>query len=340
MDTHSLTDEQIYWQLVDALGAQVASDGEAHCTCPACSKEAKRGQTHFSFSLRGGKCMVCGQGWGLRSLARQVLGNVPDKYMPKSQRKVPPKRARIFDVDGWERLLGEYGQDGRYDWEAYAPTLSDAVRRERGMTVGTMLAGTSKCRHRRLILPLRVGGTLVGIRSRAIDCDCGKWLSALGTRSVLYNGARLLCPGTPQPDDVGDASGKWRARGTWLWIVENPVDAVLIENQVSGASAVATLGVSMWRDGWTTLVRDCSALGVIVAYDNDAPGNVTPGCAGMIARSWGEEHPSEPPANGNRLVNRLLEAGVKARLFTWPAGTPLKADLGDTLRKKPWKVGT
>ena len=49
MDAGSRTDEQIYWQLVDALGAQVAGNGEAHCACPACGKEAKRGQTHFSF---------------------------------------------------------------------------------------------------------------------------------------------------------------------------------------------------------------------------------------------------------------------------------------------------
>lgn len=38
------------------------------------------------------------------------------------------------------------------------------------------------------------------------------------------------------------------------------------------------------------------------------------------------ETPPEP--HGPQIANDLLQAGVRASVYRWPAGTPAKADLG------------
>jgi hypothetical protein len=164
------------------------------------------------------------------------------------------------------------------------------------------------------MVPLYEDGEIVGIRGRSLGCDCGKWLSPGGSRCVLYNAEHLS-----------------RVAGKVLWILENPIDALMLELRVSQSVAVATLGVSLWQDDWTERVVGCGAKRVIVSYDFDMPGNG----GGKVGReAWLATHDKLIVPNGVKLCNRLLEAGVRAMLFPWPEDTPLHTDIGDVLAGK------
>jgi len=185
---------------------------------------------------------------------------------------------------------------------------------------------TSKCSHRRLQVPLIERGQVVGFRSRSVGCDCAKWLSPAGSRTLLYNGERL----TRGPYyGMGFALNAWVPHGDVLYIIENPVDAILLEHNSPEVYAVATLGVTMWQPEWTELVVRARPAMVVVAYDNDRPGNG----GGIPGRdAWLRDHPKDIVPNGVKLVNALLTAGVNARLFPW-ADSPLKADIGDLITR-------
>ncbi len=293
------------------LGVQPDRRGEAHYQCPECGKEVKRGQVHFSFSERGAACMVCGYRASLPKLAR-AWGLVDDsRPLPAPTPAPRPRPARRRATD-WGALAAQYaGNPRRLEaWASYKP-LPEAVIAARRLGLGAFPRYLSKCQHERLMVPLFESGKCVGIRGRSLGCDCGKWLSPLGSKCTLYNTEHLR-----------------QALGKVLFIVENPIDALMLEQLRGDVVAVATLGVSMWQDAWTSLVAECGAKSVIVAYDFDVPGNGG-GEAGRMA--WLAKHGKLITPNGIRLVNRLLEAGAPARLFPWPEDTPLGTDIGALL---------
>ena len=115
--------------------------------------------------------------------------------------------------------------------------------------------------------------------------------------------------------------------GQVVVIVENPIDAILIE-QTTDWLAVATLGVTVWKEEWTQALKANSPHLVVIVYDNDIAGNTT---NDDFRSHWLEKNPKAqqaPMPNGMRLSNTLNAAGVKAMVYRWPNNTPEKSDVG------------
>lgn len=303
--------------------------GEAHVDCPWCGKEAKRGQTHFSFSERGAHCWVCGRSSSLIGLAQKIEGGID---VPSETRYTPKRRKpRRWDVlDHGPRLFAEYSrhQSRWHLWSNYASAIATESIVSAHLGVGAYPQWGSKCRHERLQVPLLCNGKVVGFRGRALECGCDKWLGPAGNPSkFLYNGATLL-PAQTWGAALGERCYIGDCHipniGERVWIVENPIDALLIAQ--NGERAVATLGVTIWHDAWTALLRGHD---VLVTYDNDAPGN---GGGQKGVAQWIAAHPgAAPPLNGQRLASCLVRAGIRAVAWEWREA-PLKTDVGDLLR--------
>ena len=281
------------------------SKGEVWIACPNCGAKGR----HCSFSVRGCFCVKCGFKPSLKSLADRL--GLPDNrpYIPPVER-VTPRPAAPKPWQARATLLAEnYAQapGAKQIWQKYKRLNPITVINHR---LGLGILPACACRHPRLIVPLyRKDGKCVGFRGRRIACDCPqKWISPAGSEMVLYN-AESVEAGQP------------------VTIVENPIDALMLGERW-GEIAVATLGVSIWKGGYTDLIRKASE--VTVAFDNDAPGNAT---RGDIVWAWEKLHPGvKAPQCGVKLTNRLLSEGVNARPYDWgeaPAGT----DWGDVLCK-------
>ncbi len=300
--------KDLFWALCRHLGVEPDRRGESHCTCPACGKQAKRGSVHFSFGVNGGFCFVCQFKCSLHTLAAHYG---LDDAAPVEPRPARPPRHRYdvleHDPDDLARRYAAQ-PEAVEQWQAYKPLSVETIRRYQ-LGYGVFPAHSSQCTHPRLIVPLFAGGRCVGFRGRSTGCACPKWLSPGGSRMVLYN--------------AHDVTGKL------LWVVENPVDALLLEAYDARCAAVATLGVTIWTDEYTELVRP--ARKVVVAYDADAPGNGG-GRAGREA--WLATHDRLIEPNGVKLVNRLLAAGIRAVLFPWPEGTPVHTDIGALIAER------
>jgi hypothetical protein len=316
---------------------------EFHTACPWCGKEAKRGQHHFSFSEDGGFCFVCKGGCRLHKLAALYLGAdaVPVR-VPQVRRAAAPKKNYAWQRDA--SLVGRYVSHGAASkqWAKYKP-LPEATRL--GYRLGFGVLPASRCKVARLVVPIFTGGKLRALRGRGVkrrECqhhdaglcragrgdpvECPKWLPAAGSQTLLYNGGRLLHPERRDQGGamrLGDAVGGLDVRGRVLFIVENPVDALLVE-AFTEAAAVATLSVSYWQAGWGVALRDCGAAAIFIAFDNDVPGNGNTPAAWELWRAGG--HKDIKPG-GVRLFEKLTSVGVKAQLFDW-SGYPAKYDIG------------
>lgn len=296
--------------LCQHLNVQPDRRGECHVECPACGKEPKRGQTHFSFSERGGHCFVCDLDISLKALAAHhgIEGDAPIQPIERAEK--PKREAPALDFD---YLALKYSDYPRLisAWNDYK-VLPERIIRENNLGYGIFPRHSSRCGHYRLIVPIYDQHRCIGLRGRAIDCHCGRWLSPAGSQMFLYNWQTLK-----------DAQGKL------LFIVENPIDALVMELVNDGIKAVATLGVSIWQDEYTQMIVDAKPLRAIVAHDHDIPGN---GGTPEMQRDWADEHHGKMPEPGGvKVVNKLLRAGVKALLFPWPDETQPKTDMGNVL---------
>lgn len=280
-----------------------------HADCPFCGKLAQRGQTHFSYSPAGYKCFVCGGGGSLMMLARrlgQEVTAVPIAPKPK------PSHKTAAWLDDAPRLVTRYTAHPQRVawWQAHKPVSEDVVL-TRNLGVGVL--PSSQCRHPRLILPVYdEAGRVVCLRGRRLDCDCPKWLAAGGWSLgslPLYNLAALPIGGV-------------------LWIVENPVDALMI-GQFTPYTGAATLSVSYWRDEWGAAIAEKRPSLVVVAYDNDLPGNGGAWLRAEMIQAWnnGDKQRPLPKAAGVELSNRLQRSGINAVLYDWKDSRP-KADIG------------
>jgi len=264
-----------------------------------------------------------------------VGGQPPKETLPRKIARRPARPKANFAQWEPESLVTRYEHHpARFGlWWDYAPTLEPETIAAYRLGVGILPKGSSKCFHERLIVPLIVDGTVVGMRTRSLGCDCGaNWLSPLGSRMILYNGRRLEAS-----SDLGNCDGERPVRDNVLFITENPIDALLLEQKYAHVCAVATLGVSMWRETWTPLVKAAKPLVTIVAYDNDWAGNVTAEHREAITTAWrGKANRAwaPMPEQGNKLVERLQSAGIRTELFPWgqDPSMPIGADLGDLLR--------
>lgn len=294
------------WYAELCAGLQVAPDrkGEVWLKCPSCGKDNR----HFSFGPRGAKCFHCGYQPSLYALFQALLGGRPILAAPRPE--VPPVKPRAWQRQALALALDFAQTPGAAAaWKRYKP-LDDTAIRVGMLGLGVWPGGLwdskhHQCAHRRLIVPLFSGSDVVGFRCRAFECGCTKWLSPAGTRLVLY-GAESIQPGRP------------------LTILENPADRWLVDSHW-GEPAVATLGVTVWKDSYTAQLRRAAPSQVCVAYDNDASGNATDPA---ILAEWAENHPNvAPPLAGFKLVKALRAAGFDAWPFDW-AGYPAGADIG------------
>ena len=295
----------IFARLVAAYGCEPDKRGEVHVDCPWCGKPPQRGQVHFSFSEAGCYCFVCGNGGSLAKLA-QAVGMIKDDRPipapPKKTKPAPPKPYFWQSETTLQYITRLPVEERHRRWQVYKPVTLEMVE---AYNLGVGVLPFSRCKHERLLVPLLENGNLVGIRGRRIGCDCPKWLSPAGNRTVLYNADRIQA-------------------GKPVFIVENAVDALLFTAMIA-IPAVATLSISYWKDEWLELLRPAGL--VVVAYDNHLPGN------GGGKSEWLATHPHDIEPAGIRLVNKLNAAGIKARLFDWK-DAPVGTDIGDLLKNR------
>ncbi len=321
----------LFERLAQKLGIEPRSDGELHVECPNCGKPPKPGQTHFSIYRRDGEsfghCFVCGFSAGPQKLAKLYLDGetpAPTSRPKRKQSASTPKRYWWQDhpSDTLARMTRLSVDERLAHWQRYKPITRAMVERYQ-LGYGTLplmeswrggFRPASKCTHDRLLVPLFEDGHLVGVRGRAIDCDCGKWLSPAGNKAVLYN-AEALTPGCT------------------VVIVENAIDALLLTHVTAPhIIGVATLSVSYllprgdtWtRPGWIAQLHAARPKGILVWYDNHRPGN------GNGKREWLAEHKTDIMPNGVKLVNGLLREGFDARLYDWKGGEHGQ-DVGDII---------
>lgn len=182
-------------------------------------------------------------------------------------------------------------------WQQYKAVTEEQITAY-GLGVGRFPAYTSACSHDRLTVPItRPDAGIVGFRGRAFQCDCKSWLTPKGSRMFLFNWEALA-----------------QVKGQPLFIVENPIDALLLKAK-KNTIAVATLGVTIWKAEYTELIKTANPSKIVVAFDNDRPGN---GAGEAGKRKWIAEHGRDIMPNGLRLVNHLLSQGLPCvYLFDW-----------------------
>jgi hypothetical protein len=328
--------DNLFARLVSFTHGEVDRTGECHIPCPACGHPSSPRNPHASFDAEHGfHCFVCGQGYSLPGLAKAV-GLDDNTYIPPPPTRIekPVKNAPSWLKNAQDYLDGYTSDLTVYDrWQAYKPLDPDLIRAYR-LGVGVLPPYSSRCPHPRLIVPLLAGGEIRGFRGRSLGCDCGKWLSAstmADWTKFLFNGGCLVQDqATARERNLGYSNSGY-ARGETLLILENPADAILAEQKL-GVWAVATLGVTIWRDDWTQSLIECKPSSIVVGYDADMAGNLrTP----QMEREWLAKNPKArtiPIPNGVRLVNHLLKAGLPASLFRWPKTAPPKCDIGQVLQ--------
>jgi len=319
----------IFSQLCQKYNTIPEIDGEVYVPCPFCGKPSSRQHVHFSFCERGFKCFACGKSGSLAELA-EFLDLASDNWNVIPIRR---KRPRTY---AWPRSASSIAARYHLNEKTHAAWLnykqvSDEMLTQRMLGYGVFPRFSSRCNHERLIVPLICNGLVIGFRGRAIDCECGKWLSPGGSQMVLYNGARLLHPlareRLSKEYDLGDTtSGAW-ARSKILVITENPIDCIMMESYI-GIQAVATLGVAMWRPEWTEILIKAKPRLTIIAYDADVVGN---GGNVDAQAAWIAKHGNLPTPNGVRLRTQLQAQGLNVILWPWPSETPDKMDIGDVI---------
>lgn len=222
----------------------------------------------------------------------------------------PPRRVPYWQKHADRLQRGYVAHPDRHNlWQAYKP-LPEATIEKAGLGVGKLMS--NKCQHDRLIVPVwNDFGRIVCFRGRRIDCDCtddrGKLLN--WTTSAGWNLYDLPLYNAPRPGQQAEI----------IWVVENQIDALMVD-AFTTFRGVATMSTSYWRDAWTDALVEASPKLVIVAYDNDLPGNGGGQQREAMIKKWRLTAPAGAPlpiAHGQVLANILLEAGLPAVLYDW-----------------------
>ena len=302
----------LFDQLCDQLHETPDRKGEVWIDCPSCGKDQK----HFSFNERTGHCFACDYSGSIGQIA--TLLNVADRPAPRAQRRVEPPRPRQWQAAP-ERYLDHYcaALDRVQVWTSYKPLSLESIATWR---LGVGVLPSSRCAHRRLILPVFQAGRVVAFHGRAYrpeDTDA-KWLTAGGSsKQVLFN---LDCI---RP-------------GATVMICENFVDCILAMQVEPSITAVAGGGAS-WQPHWTAQIAERRPARVLVWLDHDLAGNGSRHHHAELIALWRQKNPTAqhiPEPRGPQIANDLLAAGVKASVYEWPRGTPLKQDIGAELMKE------
>lgn len=295
-----------------------STNPQAYVTCPQCHQEGK-----FAFSPKGAHCFrgSCGYSASLWGFANQIgFYQRGGEYISPA---IPSRRDR--PLANWQRdpqaVLDQYisAPDVYERWQKYKPVNLDTIIKYQ-LGVGVLPA--SRCKHKRLIVPLIEGGKIVGFRGRAIDCactadcpdgckvHCPKWLTCGSAKTILFG-----------LDGV--------SRGDIVYWLENMVDAMLVvQTSTHNYKAVAsTAGAGTWKDFIQPMVEKTPAL-VVVALDNDLAGQPTPAARRYLIQQHIAKHGAPPieGLNGIKITNAFLRERTPVHLLRWPDDAPPKAD--------------
>lgn len=300
-------------QLVSRLQAELRRDDRYHADCPFCGKPALKAQKHFSFCEDGYTCWVCDAKGGLQKLAQHIgAGVLTERPAKRAVQSVAPRSWQQRPDYYLSRYTGALDRVTR--WTAYKPLFIESIQRWK---LGVGVLPSSRCKKRRLILPVFDQGRIVAFHGRAYQADDtdAKWLTAGGSsKQVLFN-SDLLRP---------DAT---------VVIVENFVDAILATQAAPDVVAVAGGGAS-WQEAWTAQIAASRPRQVLVWLDHDLAGNGSRHHQAELIAEWKRRNPKAqhiPEPSGPKIANQLLEAGARASLYEWPKGSPLHADIGQSL---------
>jgi hypothetical protein len=301
--------------------------GFYNADCPFCGKPAKPGQNHFGYSYDGRtqsgryNCFVCSARGSLAKLADHLLldtgGYAPIHRVPEPELK-PVARWRSSP----DTLLDRYRNHlHRFDaWRRYKPLMAQTIARfdfGLGRLPFQREDGSWYLSHQEwLTVQLWEDGQLVGLRGRNRTQSGPKWISATGTAYTLW-GVDFVRPGAV------------------TWLCENYVDAAWLMQEHPDWCAVAIGGATTWKPEWADMLAARKPDTVIVALDNDLPGQATGTLRRKLERAWIQQRGTEPPpANGPKIANALQRAGVPAVLFKWPDAAPVKAGLDWVLEQR------
>lgn len=343
-----MADYDAYVRVCDALGVSPRPDGGyVDAPCPKCG-HYRKGTTHFHISAELGRCFACGYKGGTGWVAYDLglsLGETID--LPKPEPKAPkPPAVWQQNPEAWVAEFCRH-PDRVTLWRRYKPVTVDQVHRYQ-LGVGVLPAGTSRCRHERLILPVRYGGVITGFRARRIDGACtidncspdpavrvANWVAAAGSTAALFNADRIA-------ERARALIARQRGlRPLFVSLSENPIDALLIEQHLldsfprGAVDAVGTaiLSVSNYKDEWADLIAAADPRVIVVWLDNDPQGQAIGATRTRLLASYRQSHGGqEPPVvgMGMRWVNELRARRVNAHLLRWPdiPEVPAKADPG------------
>lgn len=318
--------------------------------CPFCGKGNDR-EMHCSYGEifpngdMGFKCFSCGIAQSLPGLYSVMTGQ--DTKRDFVAAKLPPSRERQKPY--WKSNSDEYLRKFRSAgslfeaWYDYRRITPDIVKK---YCLGLGVLPQSRFKDIRLIVPIMQRGEVAMFRGRKITGDGAKWTSSGG-----------VSPADIQLPFVGLIKS-----GDIVFIVENPVDAILVnEFSRDGVSAVAALSTNYWYPHWTSRLKDAKPSLVITAFDNDVAGEgasvdrVVAVARERIAKihdltgerieikgirtsgrgwrvSWvsGDKHgtlPIQAPAGVLRR-NELLRAGISVASMPW-SDEGDKCDIGE-----------
>lgn len=297
----------IYAQLQTHFNVVEDRRGWCHIVCPFCGK----GNRHCAFSARGFRCLVCGAHGSLYKLANHIhMTSDIVRTSPPPQ----PALAVPWLANALTRVIRAMHHPERVArWSAYKP-LTLATLNKHYFGYGRLpFRGHNgqwyESKNEWLIVPLFEKGAIVGLRGRNVNTHGPKWISATGTRHVLW-GLEYVQPGSV------------------VWICENYVDAAWLAQDHPDMCAVALGGATTWRFEWALRLADKKPRLVIVALDNDLAGQAQGKMYDNLRAQWRAAHPDlvEPVwLNGPRIANDLLAVGLTVRLFRWPEHAPAKA---------------
>lgn len=282
--------------------------------CPNCGKPAAKGQTHFGYNEEGAAhCFVCGWKGDLRDVAALLRMEIGE-YVPIERKPKPAPPVARWRMNPSELLRRYKTHPARLaTWQGYKP-LTLATLDKYGFGLGRMpflddYDQWYMSRSEWLTVPLYEDGQLVGLRGRNLSDNGPKWISANGTNYALWNVENVRA-------------------GSVCWLCENYVDAAWLMQTHPDYCAVAIGGATTWRREWADRLYMRNPGLVVVALDNDLPGQAVGPLRAKLVAEWREEHGTEPPeANGPKIANALLSAGLKSVLFRWPENAPVKAGI-------------
>lgn len=308
--------------------------------CPYCGSIRKAGlKANGVF-----KCFVCGKDvrsyddW--QDLAARMAAPMQYTTSKSEQRQPIIKKQLVWQRDPM-RWHSRYTNDRNAvieAWQAYKP-LSEAsiMRAQLGLGIMPPTDNQSNytlgCNHQRLIYANieNADKQATAFRGRRIGCTCtAKWITVKGSDAWLWGSYHMLR----------------LAAGRWVFIVENPIDALLVMQAMPDVIAIAgTAGAGTFP--WVKLVASANPKGALVWLDNDLIGNPTPRTRELLIREWianmrkrGHEPTPDMIAHQRtkamapKLVTQFQALHVKSKAWEWAEGTTPRMDAGQYLIDK------